>query len=251
MRGRFTYANITSTLALCIAVGGGSAYAGATLAKNSVRAPQIATGAVGSSEIRDGSVRLKDLAKEVVGGTGAAGGTGATGASGLRGPEGPAGPQGPQGPAGPAGADRSFDGVRMGVLKRYEPTGTSYVSSTKLTLGRIGTVTVEGYCFDPPDGTSGGTEIQLRNDAGASPVAVTGALFSQVRIVGGGTVVMQRWDNTAPTVLPWGGTIVVDGISYDLRGIVVSQTPALNPPYVAPAGMACGITDAGIERVTR
>ena len=45
---KFTYANVASTLALIIAVGGGGA-AVAAVAKNSVGSPQIKAGAVKTS----------------------------------------------------------------------------------------------------------------------------------------------------------------------------------------------------------
>jgi hypothetical protein len=75
VRGRLTFANTTSLLALFVALGGTS-YA-ATLAANSVGSRQIRSGAVGSSEIRYSGVRMQDIAPGAVGrseiGTGAVG----------------------------------------------------------------------------------------------------------------------------------------------------------------------------------
>jgi hypothetical protein len=53
-RPRLTYANVVATIALFIALGGAS-YAAIKLPKNSVKAPQIAPNAVGSSELRNHS----------------------------------------------------------------------------------------------------------------------------------------------------------------------------------------------------
>ncbi len=103
LRARLSYANITATLALFTALGGTS-YAAASLARNSVGPTQIRSNAVGSSEIRrnavasseirDRSVRLGDISTRA--------------RNALRGPQGPAGPTGATGPAGPAGtADRA------------------------------------------------------------------------------------------------------------------------------------------------
>jgi hypothetical protein len=102
LRARLTYANVTATLALFVALGGTS-YAAATLAKNSVGSAQIRANAVGSSEIRsnavssselrDRSIALRDLATS-------------TRAS-LRGAAGAPGPAGPAGPTGPAGTGYS------------------------------------------------------------------------------------------------------------------------------------------------
>jgi hypothetical protein len=85
LRGRLTYANVTASLALFIALGG-SSYAAITLPRNSVGAKQIRAKAVGGAEIRNKSVRVRDLARDA--------------RSALRGAQGPPGPPGPVGPAG-------------------------------------------------------------------------------------------------------------------------------------------------------
>ena len=71
---RLSYANVTATLALFIALGGTS-YAVATLPRDSVGSEQLRTNSVGGPEIRrqavkssdidDRSVRLRDIAKSV------------------------------------------------------------------------------------------------------------------------------------------------------------------------------------------
>jgi hypothetical protein len=90
---RLSYANVTATLALFIALGGTS-YAVATLPRDSVGPKQLRTNSVGGPEIRkqavrssdigDRSVRLRDIAKST--------------RDALQGQVGPAGPQGPAGP---------------------------------------------------------------------------------------------------------------------------------------------------------
>ena len=115
LRSRVSYANITASLALFVALGG-TAAAAVTLPRDSVGSPQIRTGAVrapeiaknavrsraiaedavGSSEIEDNAIRLADISRGA--------------RSSLQGAQGPAGPQGtpgetgPQGPAGPTTA---------------------------------------------------------------------------------------------------------------------------------------------------
>jgi hypothetical protein len=94
LRARVTYANITATVALFVALGGTS-YAALTLPRNSVGSAQIRKNAVsaseiraravGSSEIRDRAIRLSDIA--------------ASARTSLRGAQGPAGPAGPKGDA--------------------------------------------------------------------------------------------------------------------------------------------------------
>ena len=61
-RARATYANVIATLALFVALGG-TGYAAATLARNSVGAKQIKQGAVRTSELRDRGVQLADISR--------------------------------------------------------------------------------------------------------------------------------------------------------------------------------------------
>lgn len=78
-RARATYANVIATLALFVALGG-TGYAAATLAPNSVGAKQIKQGAVRTSELRDRGVQLADISRSA--------------RTSLRGQRGPAGPAG-------------------------------------------------------------------------------------------------------------------------------------------------------------
>ncbi len=80
MRPRATYANVTATLALVVALGGG-AYAATALPKNSVGAAQLKKDAVTSVAVKDRSLLARDFKAGQL----------------------PAGPQGPAGAAGTAG----------------------------------------------------------------------------------------------------------------------------------------------------
>ena len=79
-----TYASVTATLALVVALGG-TGYAAAQLPKNSVGSGQIKANAVKSVDVKDGSLVAKDFAAGQLpaGATGATGPTGATGAAGT------------------------------------------------------------------------------------------------------------------------------------------------------------------------
>ena len=79
LRGRLTYANVASTIALVLALGGTS-YAAITLPRNSVGSEQVRSRAIESRHVDNGSLRLADL------------GPGARRA--LRGQQGPQGIQG-------------------------------------------------------------------------------------------------------------------------------------------------------------
>jgi hypothetical protein len=72
------YANITSSLALFIALGG-TGYAAIKLPRNSVHANQIAAGAVRSSEVKNHSLKPVDFAMPPQGPKGDKGDTGAPG----------------------------------------------------------------------------------------------------------------------------------------------------------------------------
>ena len=113
LRARLTYANVMSSIAVFMVLGG-SAYAAATLPKNSVGTKQIKSNAVTSSKVKNGTLLSADFkpGQLPAGATGALGPQGTQGPQGADGPQGPkgntgstgpAGPQGPQGAAGPQG----------------------------------------------------------------------------------------------------------------------------------------------------
>src|SRR4051795_8280812 len=85
LTSRLTYANVTATLALFVALGG-SSYAALKLPRDSVGSKQIRTAAVRSRQVKNRSLGVKDLS------------VGARKA--LRGAPGPTGPAGPAGAPG-------------------------------------------------------------------------------------------------------------------------------------------------------
>jgi hypothetical protein len=135
LRTRLSYANVTATLALVVALGGTS-YAAVTITGRDVRdrslsGRDVARGSIGSSEIRNGSVRgidirnatitQADLARPLrrdllqVARRGPSGPTGATGPTGEVGPKGDEGARGPIGETGPQG--------KLGETGETGPTG--------------------------------------------------------------------------------------------------------------------------------
>ncbi|MDX6677563.1 MAG: hypothetical protein QOE31_1615 [Solirubrobacteraceae bacterium] len=102
IRGKLSFANVTSMMALTIALGGTS-YAAATLPHNSVGSSQIKSKAVHNSDLASNAVtsgKVKNgalLAQDFKAGQLPAGATGATGAPGAPGAPGATGPQGPAG----------------------------------------------------------------------------------------------------------------------------------------------------------
>jgi hypothetical protein len=89
-----TYANVTATLALFVALGG-SSYAALNVGSEDVR-----DGSLTGRDVRNGSLAAADLGESAT----AARRRGRRGARGRRGPRGPAGPAGVAGPPGPSGA---------------------------------------------------------------------------------------------------------------------------------------------------
>jgi hypothetical protein len=68
LRARLTYANVTASLALFVALGGG-AYAAATLPKNSVGTPQLKNNAVTAKKVKNGAVTKTKIGKNAVDGS--------------------------------------------------------------------------------------------------------------------------------------------------------------------------------------
>lgn len=126
LRSRITYANVTATMALFIALGGTS-YAVSQLPRNSVGARQVRAGAIGASEIRSRAVRSDELRNRSV----ALRDISLGARRSLRGVPGPPGPQGPPGPAATAfaAAVNSAGTVSRGVgvaRSNHEPGTASY-----------------------------------------------------------------------------------------------------------------------------
>ena len=89
LRARLTYANVMSSIAVFMVLGG-SAYAAATLPKNSVGSKQIKSNAVSSSKVKNGTLLAKDFkaGQLKAGPQGAKGNPGAPGAAGAPGADG-------------------------------------------------------------------------------------------------------------------------------------------------------------------
>jgi len=92
IRSHLSYANVTASLALFVALGGTS-YAVSQLPRNSVGSKQVRTGAIGASEVRTGAVRSRDIGNRSVALRDISPGARRS----LRGQQGPTGPQGPAG----------------------------------------------------------------------------------------------------------------------------------------------------------
>jgi hypothetical protein len=95
IRSRLTFANVTSVVALFVALGG-SSYAALNLPKGSVGTKQLRNNAVTSPKVKRGSLLISDFRRSQR--------ARLRGPRGRVGPQGPVGPQGAQGPQGATGA---------------------------------------------------------------------------------------------------------------------------------------------------
>lgn len=140
LAGRLTYANVTATLALFIALGGVS-WAAVTLPRNSVGTTQLRAGAVRSTDVKDRSLQLRDLSTRA--------------RSSLRGQAGPAGPAGPAG----AAAVKHFAAVSAtGALLRGNATSGGNAGATGTYV--VGFADRVSACaFSATVGTTDGTAI--------------------------------------------------------------------------------------------
>ena len=104
VRSRLSYANLMSTIAVMIALGGTS-YAAIKLPRNSVGTAQVRNNAITAAKVKNRSLLAADfkLGQLPAGAPGAAGAQGLPGTNGAPGPAGPTGETGAPGAAGPKG----------------------------------------------------------------------------------------------------------------------------------------------------
>lgn len=191
---RPTYAEITSTLALFLALGGVS-YAAATLPANSVSSATIRNGAVRSADVAPGSISASKLSKDLrtqLGvkptGKGADGTSGVNGTHGSDGAAGAAGAAGAQGPAGTPGAAGAAgrDGAAIAARANF---GSHTVSGTSFTkVGEL-TWTQPANAIDDIRGIYSAPKVEGCGINGG------GVAY---RILVDGIEVSQDWGNIAP-----------------------------------------------------
>ena len=115
MRTRLTYANVMSTMAFFLALGGVS-WAATTLPNNSVGSAQIKDRAVTSSKIANAAITSQKLTADSIKALkGQKGDPGSKGDTGLQGPKGDGGATGATGNVGPKG-DTGDPGVKYFIL---------------------------------------------------------------------------------------------------------------------------------------
>jgi hypothetical protein len=115
LHGKLTYANVTATLALFIALGGATAFAATQLPKNSV----------GTKQVKNGSITQPKLSASAIEAL-----QGQTGAQGVAGTQGPQGIRGLPGTPGEPGAPgEPGDPGEPGATKVVVRKGTTAIGS--------------------------------------------------------------------------------------------------------------------------
>ncbi len=128
-RSRLTYANVASTLALMLAVGGGSAYA--------------ASHFISGSQITPGSITARQIKVHSLVGADFKAGQLPRGPQGASGGQGPQGAQGPQGPAGTA--------VAWGFVT-VNQAGNPFFAGQSGFPGSVTEPQAGVFCIAPPPG---------------------------------------------------------------------------------------------------
>jgi hypothetical protein len=173
LRSRLTFANVTSAMALFVALGG-SSYAALTVTGKNVKDSSL-TGA----DIKNSSLGTRDiknrslLGKDFKAGQLPAGPQGPQGPRGLQGTQGPQGPQGDPGPRGPSDLYSTYVPARIAstsggdVLDNLTPPDGDYMwfGNAHVQNSTPAPVTVEceiaASLLVPPDGAADWTSLTV------------------------------------------------------------------------------------------
>jgi hypothetical protein len=150
LRGRVTYANVTSTLCLILLVGGGTAYAATHLPRNSVGSAQLKKGAVTPA-------KLSGPAKSAL--------------SGPQGPKGDTGATGEKGDQGARGPSNAITKVNPGFV----PWSTTYATIESMGLGAGSWVVTATGLANNTESSEQAADCRLL--VGGTIVAGTGEIF--------------------------------------------------------------------------
>ena len=141
LKRRPSPAMVVAVIALSVALGG-TGYAALTLPKNSVRAKQIAPSAVRSAEVKNRSIKRRDLARSVLRAA-----QGPAGAQGLPGPGGPRGEKGEPGAPGAPGTALAYAWVDSGGT--VDETRSKGVTDANVTKSASNVFCFNGLAFTP------------------------------------------------------------------------------------------------------
>ena len=181
---RFTYANVTSTVALMLVLTGGTAYAASKL----IDGRSIVTGTVGSKQLRNGDVQTADLSRAariaLAGEDGGKGDTGPQGAPGAAGAPGTAGAQGERGVTGAPGT--------QGAKGAKGDTGDQGPAGSQGSSGIPGAQGEPGIAGTPGAAGAAGYSASGGGFATYPPSTVQIANGSRVAVVTGDAITITR-----------------------------------------------------------
>jgi len=149
LRRRLTYANVISTLALVLVVGGGSAIAASQFGRESIPSSALKKESIGPG-------KLNKAAKATL--------------VGAPGPAGPAGPAGLPGPQGPAGTGRAY-GVTKNIDGTLDPARSKNATVRRATTGT--------YCITPGAGIDPASAVVVASPDFSGPI--NGKVVAQFR----------------------------------------------------------------------
>ncbi len=128
IRKRLTYANVMSSLAVFLVIGGATAFAATQLPKNSVGSKQLKKNAVNSAKVKNGSLQAADFKAGQL-------------PAGAQGPTGPQGEKGEKGATGAAGSAVAYAHVNG--------DGTVDLGNSKnVTNANVNRTAAGIYCFN-------------------------------------------------------------------------------------------------------
>ena len=175
IRKRLTYANVMSTIAVFLVLGGATAFAASTLGKNTVGSKQLKKEAVTLAKI---NTSAKNALK------GQAGQTGAQGLQGLQGLAGKPGDRGPQGERGLQGLQGTPGLSGLQVVTGNVAASTATPKSVTVSCPAGKKVISSG--FDIDGGSTGGKKEAAIDESEVSS-SLESAFFEAYDQVGSGT----------------------------------------------------------------
>jgi len=194
-RKRLTYANVMSTIAVFLVLGGATAIAAGQLGKNTVGPKQLKKNAVTSAKIKDGAVTTGKIA--------------ATAQAALRGAQGAQGPQGQVGPRGPSnGRSSSVDGnTEIGnntpvVVDSLALGAGKWVVIAETGLTNISGAARSAVCtLNAGDAEIGRT--RALDAAPATQVSASATVLGAADLPSGGTVEFRCWAEGDGVYVPY------------------------------------------------
>ena len=161
-RGRLTYANVMSSIAVFLVVAGGTAFAASQLGKESVGTKQLKKEAVSLAKINAAAKNSLKGATGPAGPKGAEGPKGATGAQGAKGEKGEKGDTGPS--TGPAGG--ALTGNYPNPELAEGAVTKAKLATNSVGASQLGTLTTRGVKTSVPANSQAlaGTGCQNSNE---------------------------------------------------------------------------------------